>query len=139
MLHFWHKFLWCRYTLQNSLKNCRHKKILDGCRNSLKCNNLFSYHKSKLFLALSLRIYLSTTTITINHKKVSIIKVGSSNSLHNATMSNKISFKIGALHKLAFTDFWPFLTPLSPWLAALLSNIYQIYLVTLTFHEPLPK
>ena len=35
-----------------------------------------------------------------------------------------------------FTDFWPFLTPLPPWLTALLNKICHIYLVTLTFDEP---
>ena len=34
------------------------------------------------------------------------------------------------------TNFWAFLTSLPPWLTALPNKIYDIYLVTLTFHEP---
>ena len=37
-----------------------------------------------------------------------------------------------------FTDFWPFLTPLPPWLTSLLNKICHIYLVTLTFDKPPP-
>ena len=37
-----------------------------------------------------------------------------------------------------FTDFWPFSTPLSFWLTALLNKICQIYLMMLTFDNPVP-
>ena len=34
------------------------------------------------------------------------------------------------------TNFWAFLTPLPPWLTALINEIYGSYLVTLTFRDP---
>ena len=48
----------------------------------------------------------------------------------------KAKSEIRGRSQTTFTDFWPFLTLLPPWLTALLNNICHIYLVTLTFEEP---
>ena len=70
-------------------------------------------------------------------KEFSYIMFDNTSLLHKNEASFATKFFLRGRSQTTLTTFWAFLTLPPPWLTALLNEIYDVYLITLTFHEPL--